>query len=65
MTDEQERINKLADTLNNDIIRMQCTDDIGELNMYYASARKNIELLWGRKFQLIKAEKAEEEAPTR
>ena len=39
---------------------MQCTDDIGELNMYYASARKNIELLWGMKFQLIKAEKAKE-----
>lgn len=60
MTDEQERINKLADTLNNEIIRMQCADDIGELNMYYASARKNIELLWGMKFQLIKAEKAKE-----
>ena len=60
MTEEYKRINELVDTIQAEVDSMQIANDIGELNMHYCSARKNIELLWGRKFELIKAEKAKE-----
>lgn len=60
MTEEYKRINELVDEIQAKVDLMQTANDIGELNMYYASARKNIGLLWGMKFQLIKAEKAKE-----
>lgn len=60
MTEEYKRINELVDAIQSEVDSMQIANDIGELNMYYASARKNIGLLWGMKFQLIKAEKAKE-----
>lgn len=60
MTEEYKRINELVDAIQAEVDSMQIANDIGELNMHYASAKKDIELLWGRKFQLIKAEKAKE-----
>ena len=60
MTEEYKRINELVDTIQSEVDSMQIANDIGELNIYYSSAKKNIGLLWRMKFQLIKAEKAKE-----